>query len=80
VLSFVTVLVFDELLARLAGDLRAEWKRKGTPIGYGDGLIAATAKAHGLVLATRNVAHFDHVSGLLVENWFESMPPPGPET
>jgi predicted nucleic acid-binding protein len=34
-------------------------------------LIAATAKAHNLILATRNVRHFDHLSGLTVENWFE---------
>lgn len=75
VLPFVTVLIFDEALARLAGDLRGEWKVQGTPAGYGDGLIAATATAHGLALATRNVKHFDHVAGLTVENWFE---PPVP--
>ena len=44
-LPFVTVAVFDEAMARLAGDMRAEWKERGTPIGYRDGLIAATAKA-----------------------------------
>jgi tRNA(fMet)-specific endonuclease VapC len=74
VLPQLTVLAFDEALARLAGDLRAEWKVRGTPVGYRDGLITATAKAHGLSLVTRNVRHFDHVTGLKVENWFE--PPP----
>ncbi|MEI7940448.1 MAG: PIN domain-containing protein [Verrucomicrobiota bacterium] len=70
VLPHLFVLAFDAAAAILAGDLRAEWKTLGTPAGYGDGLIAATAKAHRLVLVTRNVRHFDHVSGLTVENWF----------
>lgn len=71
----LTVLPLDESLAVLAGDLRAEWKMRGRPVGYRDGLIAATAQANGLVLVTRNVRHFDHVTNLKIENWFE---PPGP--
>ena len=70
VLPAVTILSFEESIARLAGDLRAEWKINGTPVGYRDGLIAATAKALGYILVTRNVRHFDHVRGLQVENWF----------
>jgi tRNA(fMet)-specific endonuclease VapC len=76
VFPHVTVLAFDESLAVSAGDLRAEWKKLGTPVGYGDGLIAAAAKARNLIVVTRNVRHFDHVSGLQVENWFEPSPPP----
>ena len=71
VLPHLSVLALDAAAAILAGDLRAEWKTLGTPAGYRDGLIAATAKAHRLVLVTRNGRHFDHVSGLTVENWFE---------
>ena len=71
VLPHLSVLALDAAAAILAGDLRAEWKTLGTPAGYRDGLIAATAKAHRLVLVTRNVRHFDHVTGLTVENWFE---------
>jgi tRNA(fMet)-specific endonuclease VapC len=74
VLPHVAVLELDEAVALLAGDLRAEWKLRGTPVGYRDGLIAATAHAHGLTVVTRNVRHFDHVTGLKIENWFE--PPP----
>ena len=73
VLPHVTVLALDEFLAVAAGDLRAEWKQRGTPAGYGDGLIASTAKARNLVLVTRNVRHFDHVNGLKVENWSEAV-------
>ncbi len=70
----LTMLPLDEALAIAAADLRAEWKAKGTPVGYRDGLIAVTAKENGLVLVTRNVRHFDHVEGLKLENWF-GVPP-----
>jgi predicted nucleic acid-binding protein len=72
----LTVLPLDEALAIAAADLRAEWKMKGTPVGYRDGLLAATAKERHLILVTRNVRHFDHVGGLRVENWFVLPPPP----
>jgi tRNA(fMet)-specific endonuclease VapC len=71
VLPYLTVLALDELVAVEAGDLRAEWKKQGKLAGYGDGLIATTAKANNLMLVTRNVRHFHHVAGLRVENWFE---------
>lgn len=71
VLPHVIPLVFDRQSALLAGDLRAEWKAAGTPVSYRDGLIAAAAKANGLILVTRNLRHFDHVVGLRLQNWFE---------
>jgi predicted nucleic acid-binding protein len=76
----LSVLPLDEAAVILAADLRAEWKARGTPVGYRDGLIAATARAHGLVLVTRNVRHFDHVAGLNIDNWFEPPPTGGPVT
>jgi predicted nucleic acid-binding protein len=59
VLHRVTVLDFDEATAKVAGEMRGEWKLRGAPVGYRDGLIAATAKAHGLTLETRNSKRFD---------------------
>jgi predicted nucleic acid-binding protein len=76
VLPRLTILALDEALAIAAADLRAEWKIGGKPTGYRDGLIAATAKTKGLILVTRNTRHFDHVTGLQVQNWFEPPPPP----
>jgi tRNA(fMet)-specific endonuclease VapC len=73
---YLTLLPLDESIAVIAGDLRGEWKIRGTPVGYRDGLIAATARANGLVLVTRNVRHFDHVAGLKIENWFAPPAPP----
>ena len=69
----VTALNLTEAMATLAGELRVDWKLKGTPVGYRDGLIAATAKERDMILVTRNVQHFDHVAGLKVQNWFDAL-------
>ena len=73
VLNRLALLPIDRRVALLAASLRAEWKTHGTPVGYRDGLIAATAQAHGLVLVTRNTRHFDHMTGLKLENWFDQQ-------
>ncbi len=67
----ISVLDIDETTAVIAGDMRAEWKRLGSPVGYRDGWIAATARRHDLIVVTRNVRHLAHIAGLRVENWFE---------
>ena len=71
VLPWVTVLDFDLNSALNAGPMRGRWKQRGTPVGYADSLLAATATAYGLILVTRNVRHFAHEPTLKVENWFE---------
>ncbi|OHE87877.1 MAG: hypothetical protein A3G75_08825 [Verrucomicrobia bacterium RIFCSPLOWO2_12_FULL_64_8] len=41
-----------------------------------DLLIAATAKTHGLIVATLNVTHFFRIPGLAVEDWSQPPAPP----
>jgi len=60
---------FDLKAASDYGRLRTELERRGTPIGPNDMLIASQARAHDLVLVTDNVAEFERVEGLRVENW-----------
>jgi len=55
--------------ARVAAEIRADLRRKGTPIGPYDLLIAGQALARGLVVVTRNVREFERVKGLAVEDW-----------
>ncbi len=50
-------------------DIRNTLERAGTPIGPNDLLIAAHARALGLILVTDNWREFSRVPGLPVENW-----------
>ena len=50
-------------------DIRADLRRKGTPIGANDLLIAAHARSLGVTLVTNNVREFARVKGLKVDNW-----------
>ncbi|HYX24501.1 MAG TPA: PIN domain-containing protein [Thermoanaerobaculia bacterium] len=43
-------------------------RRKGRPIPENDLWIAASARRHGLTLASRD-SHFEHVEGLGLEVW-----------
>jgi len=62
-------LPFDDACAEEYATIRADLARAGTPIGPNDLIIAATARAHGLVLVSHNVDEFSRVAGLHVEDW-----------
>ena len=42
---------------------------RGEEIGINDTYIAATALVHDLTLVTADVAHFNRIEGLTVEEW-----------
>jgi len=63
------ILSFNSDDARAASEIRADLKRKGTPIGPYDLLIAGQARSRGLTVVTRNVGEFRRVDGLQVEAW-----------
>ncbi len=69
-LSVVEVLPFDDKVAGIAAQVRADLEKRGEPIGPLDVLIAGTALANGCTLVTRNMGEFRRVQGLSVENWF----------
>lgn len=66
------ILPFDARCALWLGRERARLSQLGKPAPRTDGEIAAIAATNGLVLVTRNVADFQHFTGLQVENWFSS--------
>lgn len=70
-LSIMEVLPFDDMAAVEYGMICAALQRKGMPIGTMDMLIAAHAKAEGLILVTNNVREFERVPELKIENWAE---------
>ena len=63
------VLPVDEAVALAWGDLMGQAKRRGLGLSSIDGLIAATAIAQDLVLATRNTKDFDGFSIALFDPW-----------
>jgi Predicted nucleic acid-binding protein, contains PIN domain len=67
--SILTSLPFDDLAARIYGEIRSDLSVKGTLIGPNDMVIAATALACNITLVTRNTKEFLRVSNLKVENW-----------
>ncbi len=68
-LSIVDILPFEDEAAAEYGKICAALRRQGTPIGPMDMLIAAHAKARGLIIVTNNVREFQRVDGLELENW-----------
>lgn len=62
-------LPFDDQAAALAGSVRAELEKAGTPIGPNDLLIGALALSRDLIVVTRNTREFSRISGLRLEDW-----------
>lgn len=54
----------SDLVARDAGALRRRFRRSHAAIGLVDFLVAATARVHGMELATLNTKHFPMFEGL----------------
>lgn len=65
----LAILPLDSACAAAYAALRTVCERNGSPVADLDLLIAATAKAKGLILATLNIRHFQVIPGLTVEDW-----------
>lgn len=59
----------DRMAARWAARFRADSHRSGRVLDLGDALIAGTARAHELSLATRNVRDFDRLDLEVTNPW-----------
>ncbi len=60
--------ITDSIIVR-AAEIYADLYKRGELIGDADILIAATAVAHGLAVATNNEAHLGRVRNLKIVNW-----------
>jgi tRNA(fMet)-specific endonuclease VapC len=67
----VSVLPFDQPVARTAAEVRADLERRGIPIGVLDNLIAGTALSHRATLVTRNTKEFSRLSNLSIVDWYD---------
>ena len=63
------ILPLDRAAAEWAAQFRAQSQRSGRTLDLGDALIAGTAKAHGLHVATRNVTDFHHIEIDVTNPW-----------
>ncbi|MDB9315715.1 type II toxin-antitoxin system VapC family toxin [Spirulina sp. CS-785/01] len=63
------LLNFDGKSAEIAGLIRTQLNKKGTPIGVYDLQIAAIALANNFVLVTHNISEFSRIDGLQYEDW-----------
>lgn len=70
-LTIVEILPFESSAAFEYGKIRADLRRKGTPIGNMDMLIAAHAKAENLIIVTHNTREFERVENLQLDDWYE---------
>jgi predicted nucleic acid-binding protein len=63
------ILPFDSACAALYGKIRADREAAGQPISVEDGMIAATARANGATIATRNLVDFRDCGVDIVSPW-----------
>ena len=63
------ILSLDRTGAQWAAQFRVQAQFSGLMLNLGDALIAGTAKAHDLAVATRNVADFDGLDIEVVNPW-----------
>ena len=63
------ILPLERRGAAWAAQFRVQAQRSGRALELGDALIAGTAKAHDLAVATRNVADFQRLDVEVVNPW-----------
>jgi predicted nucleic acid-binding protein len=63
------ILDIDLRVAETWGTLMARGQKIGLTLGSMDAFIAATARAHGLTLATRNIKDFQRLGLSLLDPW-----------
>lgn len=63
------ILAIDDHVAKEWAYLNASLQRKGHHVGVQDLYIAATAKAHGFAIVTRNVKDFQYTKIAVINPW-----------
>jgi tRNA(fMet)-specific endonuclease VapC len=70
-LDYVTEMDWPFEAGEVYGRIRSDLKRKGTPIGAMDLLIASHTLFLDAILVTDNEREFQRVSDLRIENWLQ---------
>lgn len=67
------LLPVDYAVAEAYAELRDNLQSRGKQVADMDLLIAATAKANNLIVATLNTKDFDVIGGITVEDWSQPL-------
>lgn len=67
------LLPIDLETSRIWGELTAAAQKAGRSVPASDGLIAATARRHGLHVMTRNTVDFEPTGVLLLNPWADDI-------
>lgn len=65
------IIPVDRETAHIWGELTAAAQKRGKIVASNDGLIAATARCHGLHVMTRNIMDFEPTGAMLINPWEE---------
>ncbi len=68
-LANLTILPLDTSSAERAAYILNSLKKTGNPIGLKNSLIAGIALENKADILTRNIKHFERVTGLKIETW-----------
>jgi tRNA(fMet)-specific endonuclease VapC len=68
-LTVVTIIPYTQEDANTTAEIRTILKARGIPIGPYDVMLAGCAKQRGLIIVTDNLAEFQRIEGIVVENW-----------
>lgn len=71
-LSGLVILPYTQAAAEWHASERIRLTQLGQTPAFVDGMIAATAVVHDLILVTRNVDDFVGFKDIHIENWFET--------
>ncbi len=63
------IIPIDPETAHIWGELTAVARKRGRTVASSDGLIAATARRHGLHIMTRNTKDFEATGAVLINPW-----------
>lgn len=63
------ILPFDAAASQVHADLLASARAQGLAISTADGYIAATAKRHGFIVATRDASPFEAAGLTVINPW-----------
>lgn len=72
------ILPIDAQISEWCGQRQGMMRQTGVQFGLSDGLIAATARIHGLRVATRNIRHMLAAGASAYDPWADEMHEPTP--